>query len=290
MGWLLFIMLLAGVFGGIVNIALNSQRPDRRAWIWSILAGVAAALLIPLFLRTVSSNLASNLLSGNAGKDDWFVFAGFCLLAAISSKAFIQTLSDRILREVQETRREVQENKQEVQEAKLVAKRADDRVGEVSAEAKQAVALAEATRDATQYGLTPAPATTVTRKAAGFPEIEPGSDKDDPWAGQFGQAQSSGRELTAEIQPLPRRPGFAVVRLTVQSTDPERPLTGAVQFYLHPTFANRKPIVPVEAGKASLTLLCWGAFTVGALADEGKTRLELDLSRHPDAEEPWRSR
>jgi hypothetical protein len=65
---------------------------------------------------------------------------------------------------------------------------------------------------------------------------------------------------------------------------------GHVQFYLHPTFANWRPVVPVVDGRAHLSVLSWGAFTVGVLADNGATRLELDLSTLPEADEPWRSR
>jgi hypothetical protein len=36
--------------------------------------------------------------------------------------------------------------------------------------------------------------------------------------------------------------------------------------------------VPVIERRAVLTLMCWGAFTVGAVADQGSTKLELDLS------------
>jgi hypothetical protein len=36
--------------------------------------------------------------------------------------------------------------------------------------------------------------------------------------------------------------------------------------------------------------LAGGAFTVGVLADDGDTRLELDLSAVPDAPADWRGR
>jgi hypothetical protein len=39
-----------------------------------------------------------------------------------------------------------------------------------------------------------------------------------------------------------------------------------------------------------LKLTAWGAFTVGVLADEGRTKLELDLSELEDAPEDFRSR
>jgi hypothetical protein len=78
----------------------------------------------------------------------------------------------------------------------------------------------------------------------------------------------------------------------VQSTKPDTdPLRGAVRFYLHDTFLNDRPVVSVSpAGVAELSIDAWGAFTVGAVADGGLTRLELDLAEHPDFPADFRPR
>jgi hypothetical protein len=44
------------------------------------------------------------------------------------------------------------------------------------------------------------------------------------------------------------------------------------------------------AGVAELSIDAWGAFTVGAVADGGLTRLELDLAEHPDFPAEFRAR
>ena len=65
---------------------------------------------------------------------------------------------------------------------------------------------------------------------------------------------------------------------------------GSVQFFLHDTFANSKPVVAVGPnGVAELTLDAWGAFTVGAIADFGLTRLELDLAELDEAPSSFKS-
>jgi len=100
----------------------------------------------------------------------------------------------------------------------------------------------------------------------------------DPLKGKFGGQRVSGpRELDAEVTPI--SPTLFRVRLQVRSTNPGRdPLRGAVQFFLHPTFANNHPVVTVgPSGVAELTLMAEGPFTVGAWADNGATKLELDL-------------
>jgi hypothetical protein len=119
------------------------------------------------------------------------------------------------------------------------------------------------------------------------------NDSNDPWKGRFGgKSVSNQRQLTAKVEPIPGNPDLYSVRLTVSSTDPDiNPLRGVVQFFLHPTFNNDKPIISVgPTGRAELNLTAWGAFTVGALTDNGKTRLELDLAELEGAPAQFRSR
>jgi len=119
----------------------------------------------------------------------------------------------------------------------------------------------------------------------------PGPDPDDPWAGQFGkEAETNQRRLEATVTKGDDPVTPYLVDLRVHSTNPRSyPLRGNVQFFLHPTFSNDRPVVTVgPSGEARLTLRAWGAFTVGAVADGGKTRLELNLQKLPDAPQGFR--
>ncbi len=130
----------------------------------------------------------------------------------------------------------------------------------------------------------------TTREAA-TRSFAPGPDPDDPWAGQFGkEAEANHRRLDATVTKSDDSGTPYLVELRVRSTDPRSyPLRGNVQFFLHPTFSNDRPVVTVgPSGAARLTLRAWGAFTVGAVADDGKTRLELDLQNLPDAPQGFR--
>jgi hypothetical protein len=86
--------------------------------------------------------------------------------------------------------------------------------------------------------------------------------------------------------------GYCKVQLRLCSTNPARhPLQGSVQFFLHNTFVNDRPVISVSpGGVAELTLTAWGAFTVGAVADGGSTPLELDLAQLETAPLLFRSR
>lgn len=110
-----------------------------------------------------------------------------------------------------------------------------------------------------------------------------GNDNNDPQKGQWGGInERNGRKLSATVKPTVGREDLYDVVLKVESTDAANPLSGTIKFHLHPTFFNSNPIIFVQDGKAELKLVAWGAFTVGAEADNGDTQLELDL-----AEEKW---
>ena len=96
------------------------------------------------------------------------------------------------------------------------------------------------------------------------------------WAGVQGPV-SNKRQLSAEVKEIPGSI-FYKLKLTVQSTDPTDPLTGYVKFYLHPTFVNSEPIVPVVNGMATLHLISYGSFTFGVETDNGQRKVKMDLA------------
>ncbi len=102
--------------------------------------------------------------------------------------------------------------------------------------------------------------------------------EDDPQKNQWGGlSENRKRHLKAQVIEIAGTKLFNVY-LTVESTNPNNPLSGKVKFHLHNTFTNQDPVVVVQNGIASLSLVAWGAFTVGAEADFGETILELDLA------------
>jgi hypothetical protein len=151
LGWVLLVMFGAGVFGGLVNYYLalepaptkpdvkpavtsaNSEPPAATlapSVVRSVIVGVAAAALVPLFLNTLSSNVLANILnpmSNDEARRSLLIFGGFCLIAAISSTAFIRTISDRVLR------MEVKAARQEASDAKTKAVHVEETVAPIVA-------------------------------------------------------------------------------------------------------------------------------------------------------------
>ncbi len=113
-------------------------------------------------------------------------------------------------------------------------------------------------------------------------------DPDDPNKGQFGgNPEANGRRLAATIDPQggPSSPRCRVT-IKITSTDPDKPLQGKVKLFLHPTFGRWKSYdIDARGSIATDTIVSYGAFTIGAEADEGKTRLELDLTNVPGGTE-----
>ena len=127
---ILAIIVVAGILGGIANYILlpkdssnlskDSSTASSRATtgldrffpmlrsssdlVRSVFLGIVASLLAPLFLKTISSDLITTLSKykpGNGIPFDFFVFMGFCLLAAVFSRHFLDTISKRLLADVE---------------------------------------------------------------------------------------------------------------------------------------------------------------------------------------------
>lgn len=103
-------------------------------------------------------------------------------------------------------------------------------------------------------------------------------DPEDPQKGQWGgRSESNGRKLSAVVKPLAK--DWFEVTITVESLPGESQLAGDVFFHLHPTLPPKVRTESARNGKAQLVVESYGAYTVGVQTDEGKTQLELDLSK-----------
>lgn len=87
-------MAIAGGLGGLANY-LTSQIDDNEANPWQkrVVVGAIAAAVVPAFLTLISSSIIKEQMTST----DYFVFAGFCLLAGFSSKAFLTSMSKGLL-------------------------------------------------------------------------------------------------------------------------------------------------------------------------------------------------
>lgn len=101
---LILTMFIAGFFGGTVNY-LHLYSKKSKGWtnyFKFIFSGIAASFLVPLFLQMISSDLVEGAREGK--EKELLVFIGFCLVAAIFSRRFIETIGEKILQELKDTK------------------------------------------------------------------------------------------------------------------------------------------------------------------------------------------
>src|SRR5271157_5414727 len=110
---LLVAMFGSGLLGGAANyLLLYKDDPEYANRSRSFVLGMVASLLAPLFLKTISTDMIDRISSIRYGSGipfDFFVFSSFCLLAAVFSRTFAETVAKRLAAEVERAKRESQE-------------------------------------------------------------------------------------------------------------------------------------------------------------------------------------
>jgi hypothetical protein len=128
-----------------------------------------------------------------------------------------------------------------------------------------------------------------------FTEIAASVSSNDPQKGQWGgHEEANGYRLGARVDRIEHGPDWFRLELTVARIDKSAARGKRVCFHLHPTFLKTETEVPIEEDEATLNLVAWGAFTVGAevfdAQNERIATLELDLSKLADAPREFRER
>ncbi len=114
--WLIAaVMLIAGALGGLAAFFISDPLNGKKlAWWQQMIVGIVAAFIVPLLLNMISADLIDKIRGVNGQNPDFsklFVLAGFCLVAAVSQRAFIQSISEKLLQTVRETKEQVAEVK-----------------------------------------------------------------------------------------------------------------------------------------------------------------------------------
>lgn len=107
------IIIGCGFFGGLINYfrLINDFKDSRFVFLKSLLTGLGASGLVPLFLKTISSDI---LESSKTNVSDYFVLGGLCLIAAIFSSKFIDSIGERLIKQIDEVSKNVDSVKLEL--------------------------------------------------------------------------------------------------------------------------------------------------------------------------------
>ncbi len=102
MGIIILVSLIvaAGLLGGIANYYM--EQANGASFKKSVFLGLTASATVPLLLNTMSSSLTDKCLNGEPSA--YFIFFGFCTIAAIFSSNFLQSLGDKLLQELKDVK------------------------------------------------------------------------------------------------------------------------------------------------------------------------------------------
>lgn len=102
----IFLMLAAGVFGGLINyFLLNLSELDKIKMLRSVVIGVGAAFLVPVVLSLIGNDM---VLEAQTDGSQLLIFIGLCLIASIASRFVMTNDIDKILRTTEVTKEESQ--------------------------------------------------------------------------------------------------------------------------------------------------------------------------------------
>jgi negative regulator of replication initiation len=119
------IIIAAGLLGGLTNFFLfyNLDYKKKECWInffKSILLSICASVTVPLFLQIISNNLLDIPKEDKFPDKNYFILAGFCVLAAFYSKRFLDDLYAK-----------VNKAEKKAEEAKQIAENAEQKNQEI---------------------------------------------------------------------------------------------------------------------------------------------------------------
>lgn len=226
---------------------------------------------------------------------DYFLFAAYCLLAASSGFKFINMLVSNIVKDekinqLQTKNTELKEQKDEV--SKQNEKRIkNSQINQIEEEKK---VVQELVRNDQNPGELARTEIKLASAAPNLPTLPPITHPDDPQKDRFGGSPRNGHKtLKANVKPS-SIPDFYNVEIWVESDDPEKYPLSDVIFYIHDSFSPSvytiKPDEFVDGKAYDNEILSYGAFTIGAITDNGETMLELDLSKDERFPKQFRER
>jgi len=121
-GWIqiLLIMLSCGGLGGYAAwlLAPDVEGQDvgiRGGWKGYVAVGMIASIVVPLFLSMARSEMIADT-GGINNLSEAFIFAGFCVVAGFSARAFMTTISEKVLNEMQRKVQDADQRTEQMQE------------------------------------------------------------------------------------------------------------------------------------------------------------------------------
>jgi len=321
---LISIILLSSLIGGLVSwVFRNDPLPEEQnngknnngnekpkeikkySLLNALLVGLAGAVIVPLFLNLGQDGI---LKDSRTNPVNYFAFAGFCVLGAVFARDFLNSMGRTLLKRVDDLDKKIDEK---VKDAMLhrdqIRKESSQKMIDSENLIRKEINKVKKYKGTWDSRLTKnyetldnqAPQNekqSIIDKINKKIEISKTSrilkkaPTNDPQKYQWGGSQvSNKRKINARIKRLHKY--WYQIDIEVESVDPEKPLLSPVILYVHDSFQFRDDRIILEVdedGIAREELRAYGAFTIGAVCDEGDTFLELDLASLPDVDKEFR--
>jgi hypothetical protein len=226
----------------------------------------------------------TNTTTKDDGLRTYLIFMGYCFLAAAAGPRFINNLIDGVIKDKQIDKLAKKNEAVTAEKDQVVAEKEKVVEEKNEIEKKQELQTIEnrVLAEKAEFSALRTASFEPAHKGDIKPQIGPVTIKDDPQKGRFGgKSENNGKALKASVVKS-TIPEFYNVTIWVESTDPTKPLNSDVIFYLHDSFRPAvytiKPDDFVKGKAIDDEILSYGAFTIGAVTDNGETLLELDLA------------
>lgn len=314
---ILFMGFLGGVVSWIFrNETINTDTPPNNSQknqqiiqiykkfsFWNtVCVSLAGAFILPLFLSLGSNGLMEECRTHYY---KYFVFAGFCLLGGVYARDFLNNMGRTLVRKVDDLDKKIDAK---VQEAELdkdeMQKNSSKKIIDSEQVLRSKIDTNFELLKETLYNKQSDPkkgdmhshydkdtSLTFTSEKDQIKKIDKKIEesaplrilrkapKNDPQKNQWGgDPKRNERVITASVEKLQKY--WYRINVEVKSTNPNNILKGPVFLFVHDSFNykdNRIIIQTDSDGVAREELRAYGAFTIGAVCDNGDTWLELDL-------------
>jgi hypothetical protein len=152
------IMIIAGILGSYCRQIFENQEggnhsvPNIRfAGILNVVVpGIVASFVVPLFLSIGRSEVFSNAVNGKQYADNIFILFGFCLLAAVSARSFVNALARQALQRAETAEQRAEAAGQKAEAAGQKAEAAGQKAEAAGQKAEEATELvSEETKSST---------------------------------------------------------------------------------------------------------------------------------------------
>ncbi len=133
---IIYILIASGLLGGLTNFFLlyNIDYKTKECLInlfKSILLSLCASMTVQLFLQIISNNLLDVPQKDSFKEKNYFILAGFCVLAAFYSKRFLDDLYSKVNR-VEKKAEEAKQIAENVEQKNQEIDNVDDIVNETA--------------------------------------------------------------------------------------------------------------------------------------------------------------